>query len=190
MTTEFVEKYINPFTDYGFKRLFGEEANKDLLMDFLSELLREEQGEIKEIKFLKTEQLGSTEVDRKAIFDLYCENDKGEKFIVELQKTKQDFFKDRALYYSTFPIQEQAKKGAEWNFELKAIYTVAILDFVFEEDRRKTFEAFAEIKHGIELNNFESRIIKKDGTKVIMQWYANWDSLTHSVYASARLLKY
>lgn len=128
------EKYINPFTDYGFKRLFGEEAHKDLLLDFLNELLREEQGEIKSITFLKTEQLGSTEVDRKAIFDLYCENEKGEKFIVELQKTKQNFFKDRALYYSTFPIQEQAKR-ANWNYELKAIYTIAILDFVFEEDK-------------------------------------------------------
>ena len=129
------EKYIDPFTDYGFKRLFGEEAHKDLLLDFLNELLREEQGEIKTISFLKTEQLGSTEVDRKAIFDLYCENEKGEKFIVELQKTKQNFFKDRALYYATFPIQEQAKRSG-WNFELKAVYTIAILDFVFDEDKQ------------------------------------------------------
>ncbi|MCF8006593.1 MAG: Rpn family recombination-promoting nuclease/putative transposase [Methylovulum sp.] len=130
------EKYINPFTDYGFKRLFGEEAHKDLLLDFLNELLREEQGEIKNISFLKTEQLGSTEIDRKAIFDLYCENERGEKFIVELQKSKQNFFKDRALYYSTFPIREQAQKG-EWNYELKAVYTIAILDFVFDEDKNE-----------------------------------------------------
>ena len=109
MSPDFVEKYINPFTDYGFKRLFGEEANKDLLIDFLNELLREEQGEIKDITFLKTEHLGASEIDRKAVFDLYCENQKGEKFIVELQKTKQDFFKDRALYHSTFPIQEPAR---------------------------------------------------------------------------------
>lgn len=152
MATEFIEKYINPFTDYGFKRLFGEEANKDLLMDFLSELLREEQGEIKNITFLKTEQLGSTEIDRKAIFDLYCENDKGEKFIVELQKTKQDFFKDRALYYSTFPIQEQAKKGSDWDFNLKAVYTVAILDFVFEEDKKDT----EKYKYFVKLSDIET----------------------------------
>jgi predicted transposase/invertase (TIGR01784 family) len=152
MTADFVEKYINPFTDYGFKRLFGEEANKDLLMDFLSELLREEQGEIKNITFLKTEQLGSTEIDRKAIFDLYCENENGEKFIVELQKTKQDFFKDRALYYSTFPIQEQAKKGTLWNFELKAIYTVAILDFVFEEDKKDA----EKYKYFVKLSDIET----------------------------------
>ncbi len=152
MATDFIEKYINPFTDYGFKRLFGEEANKDLLMDFLSELLREEQGEIKSITFLKNENLGSTELDRKAIFDLYCENDKGEKFIVELQKTKQNFFKDRSLYYSTFPIQEQAKKGSEWNFELKAVYTVAILDFVFEEDKQDV----EKYKYFVKLSDIET----------------------------------
>lgn len=79
---EFVEKYINPFTDFGFKKLFGEELNKDLLLDFLNELLKEEQGQIKDLTYLKTEHLGLTESDRKAIFDLYCENERGEKFIV------------------------------------------------------------------------------------------------------------
>ncbi len=133
---EFVEKYINPFTDYGFKKLFGEELNKDLLLDFLNELLKDEQGQIKDLTYLKTEQLGTTEIDRKAIFDLYCENEKGEKFIVELQKTKQNFFKDRTLYYSTFPIREQAKR-ADWDYELKAIYTIAILDFVFDSDKEE-----------------------------------------------------
>lgn len=133
---EFAEKYINPFTDYGFKKLFGEEPNKDLLLDFLNELLREEQGEIKDLTFLKSEHLGAGEIDRKAIFDLYCENERGEKFIVELQKTKQNFFKDRTVYYSTFPIREQAKR-ADWTYELKAVYTIAILDFVFDEDKHQ-----------------------------------------------------
>jgi len=128
------EKYINPFTDYGFKRLFGEEPNKDLLLDFLNELLKNEQGTIKNLTYLKTEKLGDVEESRKAIFDLYCENEKGEKFIVEIQKTKQKFFKDRSVYYSTFPIREQAKRSG-WNFELKAVYTVALLDFVFDEDK-------------------------------------------------------
>jgi predicted transposase/invertase (TIGR01784 family) len=131
---EFIEKYINPFTDYGFKRLFGEEPNKDLLLDFLNELLREEQGHIRDLTFLKNESLGTSEIDRRAIFDIYCENEQGEKFIVELQKTKQNFFKDRTVYYSTFPIREQARR-ADWNYELKAVYTVAILDFVFDEDK-------------------------------------------------------
>ncbi len=143
--SEFVEKYINPFTDYGFKRLFGEELNKDLLLDFLNELLKEEQGQIKDLTYLKTEQLGATEIDRKAIFDLYCENEKGEKFIVELQKTKQNFFKDRTVYYSTFPIREQAKR-ADWDYELKAIYTIAILDFVFDADKAEPSKFRYDVK--------------------------------------------
>jgi predicted transposase/invertase (TIGR01784 family) len=143
--TEFAEKYINPFTDYGFKRLFGEEPNKDLLLDFLNVLLIEEEGQIKNLTYLKGEQLGTSEVDRKAIFDLFCENEKGEKFIVELQKTKQSFFKDRTVYYSTFPIREQAKR-ADWNYELKAVYTIAILDFVFDEDKAEPHKYRYDIK--------------------------------------------
>jgi len=128
---EIKEKFINPFTDFGFKKIFGSEPNKDLLIDFLNELLKTKE-KIKDLTYKKTENLGSTDADRKAIFDLYCENEKGEKFIVELQKVKQQFFKDRSLYYATFPIQEQAIKG-EWNYQLKAVYCVGILDFVFDD---------------------------------------------------------
>ena len=142
---EFMERYINPFTDYGFKKLFGEEPNKDLLLDFLNELLKEEQGQITDLTYLKTEHLGASEIDRKAIFDLYCENERGEKFIVELQKSKQNFFKDRTLFYATFPIREQAK-GADWNYELKAVYTIAILDFSFDDEKEDPFKYRFDIK--------------------------------------------
>ncbi len=154
---EFVERYINPFTDYGFKKLFGEELNKDLLLDFLNELLKEEQGQIKELTYLKTEHLGLTELDRKAIFDLYCENERGEKFIVELQKSKQNFFKDRTVYYSTFPIREQAKR-ADWNYELKAVYTIAILDFVFEADKNEP----DKFRYDVKLKDIETNKIFYD----------------------------
>jgi len=130
------DKYIDPFTDFGFKKLFGEESNKELLLNFLNELLHKEEGKIVSLSYLKTERLGVSEESRKAIFDLYCENEKGEKFIVELQKTKLGFFKDRTLYYSTFPIAQRAITG-DWNFELKAVYTVAILNFVFEESKNE-----------------------------------------------------
>ncbi|WP_114782393.1 Rpn family recombination-promoting nuclease/putative transposase [Botryobacter ruber] len=148
---EFTEKYINPFTDYGFKRLFGEEPNKDLLLDFLNEMLKEEQGQIVELTYLKNENLSASELDRKAIFDIYCENERGEKFIVELQKTKQNFFKDRTVYYATFPIREQAKR-ADWNYELKAVYTVAILDFVFDEDKAQP----EKYRYDVKLTDTES----------------------------------
>ncbi len=127
------DRYVNPFTDFGFKKLFGSEPNKDLLLDFLNELIRE-RGTIQSLTYLKSEKLGSTDVDRRAVFDLYCESETGEKFIVELQKAKQKFFKDRSVFYSTFPIQEQAQRG-DWDFQLNAVYTIGILDFVFGEDK-------------------------------------------------------
>ena len=124
-------KYINPYTDFGFKKIFGEEASKPLLIDFLNALLPE-QAKIIDLTFKNSEQLGLTEPDRKAVYDIYCENDKGEKFIVELQKAKQNYFRERTIYYSTFPIREQAEKG-EWNYHLKAIYCIGILDFTFDD---------------------------------------------------------
>ena len=125
------------FTDYGFKKIFGEEPNKDLLIDFLNELL-EGAEKINDLTYLKNERLGKNEGERRAVYDLYCSNDQGEKFIVEVQRVKQQFFKDRSLYYSTFAIQEQAAKGKDWKgpasrYELKGVYTIAILDFSFDD---------------------------------------------------------
>ncbi len=156
--TEFRERYVNPFTDYGFKRLFGEEPNKDLLLDFLNELLKEEQGEITELTYLKNENLATTELNRKAVFDLYCTNERGEKFIVELQKTKQKFFKDRTVYYSTFPIREQAVIGSEWDFELKKVYTIAILDFVFDEDLQQP----DKLRYDVKLTDIQTKQVFYD----------------------------
>jgi predicted transposase/invertase (TIGR01784 family) len=119
-----IERYINPFTDFGFKKLFGEEMNKDLLIDFLNAVLKDEK--VKDLQYMRSERLGDTIIDRKMVYDLFCENERGEKFIVEMQKAKQNFFKDRSVFYSTFPIQQQAQRG-DWNFELKAIFTIGIL---------------------------------------------------------------
>lgn len=133
LTDEFPERYVNPYTDFGFKLLFGTPMNKDLLIDFLNSLLHLEH-EITDVTYLNAEHLGMAELDRKAVFDVYCENTVGEKFIVEMQKAGQKFFKDRSVFYASFPIREQAKRG-DWNYELKAVYTVGILNFVFDEDR-------------------------------------------------------
>ncbi len=142
-------KYVNIFTDFGFKKVFGEEASKPLLIDFLNALLNPV-SKIKDLTFRNTEQLGQLEFDRKAIYDIYCENENGEKFIVELQKAKQNFFKERTIYYSTFPIREQAEKG-EWNYNLKAIYCIGILDFTFDD--YDTESEKNEVVHTIQLKN-------------------------------------
>ncbi|MEW6365258.1 MAG: Rpn family recombination-promoting nuclease/putative transposase [Acidobacteriota bacterium] len=128
------DRYLNPFTDFGFKKIFGTELNKDLLIDFLNEVIRE-RGRITDVNYRVTEQLGIMEADRRAIFDIYCQSESGERFIVELQKAKQNYFRDRSIYYATFPIQEQAQKG-EWDYRLDPVYMVGVLDFVFNDEHR------------------------------------------------------
>ena len=145
--------FVNPFTDFGFKRLFGEEPNKGLLISFLNTLLPAKH-QIKELQYTKNEYQGYSALDRKAIFDLNCISTTGERFIVELQKAKQNFFKDRSVYYATFPIQEQAIKG-DWDFKLAAVYTVGILDFIFEEDVKNHD---TEVVHFIQLKNQHHRV--------------------------------
>jgi len=158
-------KYLNPFTDFGFKKIFGEEASKPLLIDFLNALLQNE-DKIVDLAFKNNEQLGQTEIDRKAIYDIYCENEKGEKFIVELQKAKQNYFKERTIYYSTFPIREQAEKG-EWNYNLKAVYCIGILDFTFDD--YETEPERSEVVHTIKLKNQNDKIFYEKLTFIYLE---------------------
>ena len=127
------ERYISLLTDFGFKRIFGTAPNKELLINFLNSLFDGAQV-IKNIKYLNNEHLGDNIAARKAIFDVYCEGENGEKFIVEMQNAYQEFYKDRALFYSTYPIREQALKGSDWDFKLTRVYTVALLNFDMKEE--------------------------------------------------------
>ncbi|MFM9837527.1 MAG: Rpn family recombination-promoting nuclease/putative transposase [Cyclobacteriaceae bacterium] len=158
-------KYINPFTDFGFKKIFGEEASKPLLLDFLNSLLPNS-NKIKNLSFKNTERLGQTEADRKSLFDIYCESENGEKFIVELQKAKQNFFKERTVYYSTFPIREQAEKG-EWNYSLKAVFCIGILDFTFDDYESEPEKS--EVVHTIKLKNQNGNIFYEKLTYIYLE---------------------
>ena len=135
------ERYVNPYTDFGFKKLFGTELNKELLISLLNALFdrsaqqspNEPRQVVKDLKYLPTEKLEAFGM-RRAVFDVYCEGENGEKFIVEMQKASQDFFRDRSVFYSAFPIIEQGKAGADWDFHLNNVYTIGILNFVFPGD--------------------------------------------------------
>lgn len=144
-------RYMNPYTDFGFKKIFGEEASKPLLMDFLNSLLPP-YHQIARLEFKNTEKLGELDHDRKAVYDIYCENEKGEKFIVELQNSKQEYSKERTLYYTTFPIKEQAEKG-KWNYALKAVYCIAILNFTFDDAKQDK-----DVVHTVNLKNQHNEV--------------------------------
>ena len=137
------ERYVNPYTDFAFKLLFGTDLNKEILIGFLNALFNGEQV-IEDVTYLNTEHLGSREVERRAVFDVYCQNEKGEKILIEMQKGEQQFFKDRSIYYSTFPIRDQAIKGEIWDYELKAVYIIGILNFTLDDVKSPQF--YHEVK--------------------------------------------
>lgn len=150
------ERYINPHTDFGFKRLFGSEFNKELLVSFLNALFAGKK-EIRDVTYMNSEQLGERIESRRAIFDVYCETTDGERFIVEMQNVYQEFFKDRTIYYSTFPIREQAKKG-EWDFHLNGVYTVGLLNFIFEDKG----ESASRMQHEVKLMDVDTKKVFYD----------------------------
>ena len=129
-------KFINPFTDVGFKRIFGQEINKDLLIDFLNALLVGER-KVKDIHFLDKELLPEFEKDRGLIYDIYCTDENGEQFIVEMQNKEHVNFRERTLFYLSQAIARQREKGASWKFSLKAVYGVFFLNFSLTDLPRK-----------------------------------------------------
>ena len=151
------DRYISLLTDFGFKRIFGTKPNKDLLINFLNSLFGKEQV-ITDVKYLNSENVGDVYTDRKAIFDVYCENEKGEKFIVEMQNAYQKYFKDRSLFYATFPIKEQAPKVADWDFNLKHVYVVALLNYKMQEE---SFDS-GKISHDVGLLDKKTKKVFND----------------------------
>ena len=127
------EKFINPYTDFGFKKLFGTEMNKDLLISFLNALFNNSEREIEDVQYLNGENLGDGYGDRRSVFDVYCTTKDGSRFIVEMQKAEQEYFKDHSVYYATTPIRQQAVKG-KWDYHLENVYTIGILNFEFPND--------------------------------------------------------
>lgn len=136
-----MSRYINFYTDFAFKKIFGTEANKDLLISFLNALLDlKGDGEIKDLTYLNSENLGEDIRERRAIYDVYCQTKGGDRFIVEMQKAKQDHFQDRSIYYSSFAIREQGQKGKKdnmpWDYCLSPVYVVGILNFEMDETNK------------------------------------------------------
>ena len=141
MTNIIKAKYIDLMVDWSFKRVFGTEVNKDILIEFLKVVFP--QFAITDITYIPTEQLGIMEDDRKAIFDVLCKTEDDKTFLVEMQRGAQKHFFERALYYTSFPIMKQGKKaiakekeeGAKpWNFSLDGVFFLGILDFEYEQD--------------------------------------------------------
>ncbi len=123
-----MRKFINPFTDIGFKKIFGQEVSKDLLIDFLNNLLKGERV-INDVRFLDKEQLGFYDDDRSLIYDVLCETPSGERIIVEMQNRSQPYYKRRSIYYAAQAVVRQGERGKGWQYDVKAVYCISFLNF-------------------------------------------------------------
>ena len=130
-------RFIDPRVDWAFKRIFGSEDTKECLITFLNGLFEDELV-IKDVTFAKTEKLGLRPDDRGVVFDVYCVTNEGKHVIVEMQKKEQEYFADRALYYTARAIVQQGIRGI-WDYHLAPVYTVCFMDFVSQSPILKEF---------------------------------------------------
>ena len=130
-------RFIDPRVDWAFKRIFGSEDTKECLITFLNGLFEDELV-IKDVTFAKTEKLGLRPDDRGVVFDVYCITNEGKHVIVEMQKKEQEYFADRALYYTARAIVQQGIRGI-WDYHLAPVYTVCFMDFVSQSPILKEF---------------------------------------------------
>lgn len=121
-------KFVNPFTDKGFKIVFGQEICKPLLVEFLNDLLDGERT-IRDISFMDKEMMPETLNGRIVIFDILCRDTDGTYFIVEMQNRMQDYFIERGLYYLCRMISQQGERGNTWKYDFCPVYGVYFLNF-------------------------------------------------------------
>ncbi len=123
-------KYVDFRTDFGMKYYF---SRKEILIDFLNDLFAGEKI-IKDLEYVSGEHDGDVEGDRRVMFDLHCKGVGGEFFIIEMQHLRQDFFKDRAIYYTSRLINKQIPRGKTGdNYRLPEVYFIALLEFRMDE---------------------------------------------------------
>ncbi|MES2456127.1 MAG: Rpn family recombination-promoting nuclease/putative transposase [Bacteroidota bacterium] len=122
-------RYINPLVDFSFRKIFGSDPNKDLLIAFLNEIFKGRKH-IVDLVYNKNEHDGDNQEEARAVFDLLCTGDQGERFIIEVQHTKPVNFKKRGIYYTSRLISEQAVKGQIniWQYDITEVYFVAVLE--------------------------------------------------------------
>lgn len=126
-------RFINPLTDVGFKRLFGQEISKELLIDFLNTLLVGEK-EIIDVQFLDKELVPLSTDERTIIYDVYCTTSEGEHIIVEMQNRPHQHFRERTVYYVAAALARQSQRGPSWSYDIKGVYGIFFTNFIFDRN--------------------------------------------------------
>ena len=156
-------RFINPFSDWGFKKIFGQEINKDLLIKFLNDLLDGEHH-INDLTFKDKEQVPELKDMRGIIYDIYCTTDNGEHIIVEMQNRYQPYFTDRSIFYTSRNIVNQGVRGTvgetkkPWNYQLAPVYTVCLLNYDIDEFTPTKFRTDVALMDMTDKKIFSDRI--------------------------------
>ncbi|WP_353288212.1 Rpn family recombination-promoting nuclease/putative transposase [Wolbachia endosymbiont (group B) of Agriphila inquinatella] len=130
-----LSKFLDPKNDISFKRIFGTEKNKDILIHFLNDILGfTGKSTIKDIEFLSTIQDPDIASKKQSIVDVLCRDENGLQVIVEMQVAKTKGFEKRAQYYAAKAYSRQADKGDQYH-ELKEIIFIAIADCILFPDK-------------------------------------------------------
>ena len=124
---------INPLSDFGFKRLLASERNKDILIHLLNAFISEDTGIITDVTFLPTELLGIKKEDKYVRFDLYCKNQEGDRFIVEMQNGKQQHYADRLRVYTSFATVQNLKPGDDKYEHVPRVYSFNMMSYNLPE---------------------------------------------------------
>lgn len=120
-------RYMNLMSDYAFKRTFGSEKHKNVLIRFLNHILNPE-DKIVDVSFQDKEAIPETSGDKRVVFDIYCVTHHGHHIIVEMQRSIQPTFSDRALTYCCNALMHQVKRGDK-AYNLSDVYGIFIMDF-------------------------------------------------------------
>lgn len=120
-------RYMNLMSDYAFKRTFGSEKNKSILIQFLNHILNLE-DKIVSLTFHDKESIPNTSDEKRVVYDIYCVTQHKRHIIVEIQRTIQPTFSDRALTYCCSLLMRQVKRG-DRTYNLNDIYGIFIMDF-------------------------------------------------------------
>ena len=123
-------KFLDPKNDIAFKKIFGNEKNKDILIHFLNDILVfDGKSSIQNLSFLKPIQDPEIVSKKTSIVDILCTDEKGLEYIIEMQVAKTKGFEKRAQYYASKAYSSQANKSDEYH-NLKAVIFLAIADFI------------------------------------------------------------
>ena len=168
-------KYADLLNDEVFKLVFGRESTKDVMIEFLNQVILDRK--IVDLEFIDKEMHPIERDAKGTVYDMFCKTDDGSRIIVEVQRRKQPFYPERALYYSTFQIQRQVEAGAEY-YDFLPVYVVSILDFKMDDDPdanavRTAYRLYEEASHKlltdrvtfifIELPKFTKTVEELDG---------------------------